>query len=97
MIQSFRDPGTEDVWNGRNTRRARNALPRELWRSAQRKLTLLNHATGPGDLAAVPSLRLKTMRGDRKGQHSIRVDEQYRICFEWTDAGPRSVELVDYH
>ena len=64
---------------------------------AQRKLDQLNQAEILKDLRAPPANRLEALKGDRKGQHSIRINDQYRVCFRWTDAGPEDVEIVDYH
>ena len=64
---------------------------------AQRKLDQLNQAEILKDLRAPPANRLEALKGDRKGQHSIRINDQYRVCFRWTDAGPKDVEIVDYH
>ena len=64
---------------------------------AERRLTLLDNAEELRDLAGLPSNRLEALRGDRTGQHSIRVNRQWRICFRWTDEGPHDVEIVDYH
>ncbi len=97
MIQSFRNPGTEDIYHGRDTRAARRACPASLARLAARKLDQLEAAEVLGDLRIPPGNRLEALRGDRRGQHSIRINEQYRICFRWTDAGPSDVEIVDYH
>ncbi len=66
-------------------------------RQAARRLALLDSAETLGDLAALPSNRLEMLRGDRAGQYSIRINEQWRVCFHWTDEGPCSVEIVDYH
>lgn len=63
----------------------------------ERKLLLLDAATTLQDLASPPSNRLEALKGDRKGQHSVRVNDQYRLCFRWTHSGPEDVELVDYH
>lgn len=97
MIRAFADPGTEDVFNGKNSTAARRACPRSLWRVAYRKLDQLDSAIELVDLHIPPGNRLEEMKGDRKGQHSIRINEKYRICFKWTDAGPEDVEIVDYH
>lgn len=97
MIQSFRDSASEDLFNGRGTKAARKRLPTALVRVCRRKLDLLNAATALGDLRVPPGNRLEALQGDRKGQHSIRINEQYRICFVWTDHGPEHVEVVDYH
>lgn len=97
MIRSFRDPGTRDVWDGKRSKRAMRRCPVDLWRVAQRKLDQLNQATGLLDLAAPPNNRLEALKDDRRGQHSIRINDQYRVCFRWSDLGPEEVEIVDYH
>ena len=96
MIVSFRDKGTEDIFEGEDTKAARRTLPRELHENASRKLDQLNSAVSIRSLS-LPGLHLKGLRGDRKGQHSIRINDQYRICFRWTQQGPDEVEIVDYH
>ena len=97
MIRTFADPGTEDVFDGKNSTAARRACPRSLWKVAYRKLDQLDSAIELVDLRIPPGNRLEILKGDRKGQHSIRINERYRICFKWTDAGPEDVEIVDYH
>lgn len=97
MIQSFADAGTEDVFNGRATRAARRVCPAELLAVARRKLDQLDSVVSLASLRAPPGNRLESLRGARQGQHSIRVNDQYRVCFRWTDAGPADVELTDYH
>jgi proteic killer suppression protein len=97
MIRSFADKATEDLFNGRSTKAARKALPMTLWRVAGRKLDALDQAEGIDDLRVPPGNRLEALKKDRKGQHSIRINDQYRLCFRWTDAGPEEVEVVDYH
>jgi proteic killer suppression protein len=97
VIRSFEDQGTQDVYDGRNSREARRTCPRELWRIARRKLDQLDAATQLDDLRVPPGNRLEPLVGDREGQHSIRIDSQYRIRFVWTDEGPSSVEITDYH
>lgn len=97
MIRSFADEGTEDVFNGRNTKAARRSCPRELWRVAGRKLEQLDSVEHVEELRIPPGNRLEALVGDRKGQFSIRVNERFRICFRWTDEGPTAVEIVDYH
>ena len=97
MIQSFADRGTEDVFNGANTKAARQTCPRNFWRVATRKLDLLDSVEALQDLRAPPGNRLEALKGDRQGQHSIRINAQYRICFVWTEAGPQEVAVVDYH
>ena len=97
MIRSFHDGAAEDLFNGVPSKRARKRLPQQLWAVAQRKLDLLNAAADLGDLRSPPGNRLEALHGDRRGQHSIRINEQYRICFAWTPAGPEQVEVTDYH
>ncbi len=97
MIVSFGNPGTEDVFNGRRTRDANKVCPPVLWRVARRKLDRLDSVLRLSELAVPPGNRLEALRGDRRGQHSIRIDEQFRITFVWTDVGPTTVEIVDYH
>ncbi len=96
-ILSFADEGTEDVFHGRNTAAARRTLPKELWPIAQRKLDMIQSAVDLKDLRIPPGNRLEALKGDRKGQYSIRINEQYRICFRWTPNGAEDVEIVDYH
>ena len=97
MIQSFFDQASEDIFNGKASRLARKRLPQSLWHVAHRKLDQLDSAENLTDLRIPPGNRLELLRGDRVGQHSIRINDQYRICFEWTDHGPDRVEIVDYH
>lgn len=97
MIRSFADKGTEDVFNGRNSQAARRSCPRELWAVADRKLEQLDSVERLEELRIPPGNRLEELVGDRRGQHSIRINERYRICFRWTDEGPSEVEIVDYH
>jgi len=97
MIRSFRDAGTEDLFYGRETKAARRLLPMELRRQASKKFDALDSAAMLDDLRVPPGNRLEALRGDRRGQHSIRINDQYRICFHWTDSGPEDVEVVDYH
>lgn len=97
MIVGFADRGTEDIYDGTNSRKARKTCPKHIWATARRRLSSLDAATSPADLAAVPSHRLEKLRGDRKEQHSIAINMQWRICFRWTDQGPAEVEITDYH
>lgn len=97
MIQSFGDTGTRDIFEGRDSKAARKTCPRELWSVAVRKLDQLNQAHVLDDLRAPPGNRLEALRGKRRGQHSIRINDQYRICFRWTDSGPADVRVIDYH
>jgi proteic killer suppression protein len=97
MIVSFGDKGTEDVFNGRRTRDANRACPAALWRVARRKLDQLDTVSRLQELSVPPGNRLEALRGDRQRLHSIRINQQYRISFVWTDAGPGTVTIVDYH
>lgn len=92
-IKSFKDPATAAALEGK----AGKGFPTNLLRSVQRKLTVLDGAAALEDLRAPPGNRLEALTGDRAGQHSIRVNDQYRICFVWTSEGPEDVEFVDYH
>jgi proteic killer suppression protein len=93
MIVSFRDPETASVWAGRRSRR----LPPDIQAVALRKLRLLNNAKVLNDLRVPPGNRLEALKGGRKGQHSIRINEQWRICFVWSQGHAHEVEIVDYH
>jgi proteic killer suppression protein len=97
MIRSFRNAGTEDIFNGDNTRAARQVCPESLWKVAFRKLDQLDSVGSLAELAVPPGNQLEALTGDRKGQFSIRINRQYRICFVWTEFGPDAVEIVDYH
>ena len=97
MIKSFATVGTQDVFNGRNTKEARQACPRDLWRVAARKLEQLDSVSALEELRIPPGNRLEALSRDRRGQFSIRVNVRYRVCFVWTEEGPDAVELVDYH
>lgn len=97
MIVSFKDRGTEDIFNGENTKAARQACPQALWKTATRKLDQLDSVSTLDELRVPPGNRLEALSGNRKGQYSIRVNDQYRVCFVWTDNGPYQVEIVDYH
>ena len=93
MIQSFYDRLTEAVAQGR----APKGFPPDLFKAARRKLAILDKANSLDDLKAPPSNRLHALKEDRAGQHAIAVNDQFRLCFVWTDAGPERVEFTDYH
>ena len=97
MILSYKNRGTEDIFNGNDTKLARKTCPQSLWKVARRKLDLLDFAASLNDLRSPPRNRLQALKGDRKGQYSIRINDQYRICFVWSDNGVENVEIVDYH
>ena len=93
-IQNFRDERCEAIFNGVSPGRR---FPTDLVRVTRRKLEMLDAAIVLTDLRAPPANRLEQLTGDRAGQHSIRVNDQFRICFRWTPLGPADVEFVDYH
>jgi proteic killer suppression protein len=92
MIQTFRDRDTEALFNGRRIRRFQSVAAQ-----AERRLQILDSATRLADLAGLPSNRLEALFGDRRGQHSIRINDQWRVCFVWREDGAHDVEIVDYH
>ena len=93
MIKSFRDKETEKVFQRTFSRR----LPQDIQRAALRRLNYLHAAQELNDLLAPPANRLEQLSGDRQGQYSIRINDQWRICFEWIDNDAYNVEIVDYH
>lgn len=93
MIRSFKDKLTQSIDDGT----VRKGFPSDLVRRAQQLLTVLNAATSLEDLRSPPGNRLEKLSGDREGQHSIRINKQWRICFVGTEAGPGEVEITDYH
>jgi len=97
MIQNFKTKGTQDIFNGISSREARQTCPNVLWRVVTRKLDQLDSVEMLSELRIPPGNRLEQLSGERKGQNSIRINDQYRICFLWTSSGPDQVEIVDYH
>ncbi|MEA1867330.1 MAG: type II toxin-antitoxin system RelE/ParE family toxin [Thermodesulfobacteriota bacterium] len=97
MIQSFRNKGTEDIFNGKNTKNARKICPRSLWKIASRKLDQIDSVQFLEELRIPPGNNLEALSGDRIGENSIRINDQYRICFKWATNGPYQVEITDYH
>jgi proteic killer suppression protein len=93
MIQSFRDSETERVWRGERSRK----LPGDIQQVARRKLRMLNNARTVEDLRIPPGNRLERLKGGRSGQHSIRINAQWRICFIWGNGHAAEVEIADYH
>jgi toxin HigB-1 len=93
MIRSFADRDAEGLFHGRFARR----LAHDVQRVAQRKLGQIHQAKELRDLAAPPGNRLEALRGDREGQHSIRINDQWRTCFVWNEGDAERVEIVDYH
>jgi proteic killer suppression protein len=93
MIKTFKDRETQGIWEGRRSRR----LPNNIQAVARRKLRMLNNARTLDDLRIPPANRLEALKGKRKGQHSIRINDQWRICFAWSNGEASDVEIVDYH
>lgn len=92
VIRSFADKDTESLFGDKRVKRLSG-----IERIARRKLLFLHRAVGLDDLRSPPGNRLEALRGNREGQHSIRINDQWRICFRWSDAGAQNVEIVDYH
>jgi proteic killer suppression protein len=97
MIASFKNQATEDIFNGVNSKIARKICPQIIWRIASRKLDQLDSVESLEELKIPPGNRLESLSGDRDSEFSIRINEQYRICFVWGELGPSEVEIVDYH
>ena len=97
MIYSFHDRGTEDIFNHRDSAQARRTWPALVWTVARRKLDMLNAAVSLTSLRVPPANALEALKGKRSGQHSIRINDQFRVCFVWTTDGPADVAIVDYH
>lgn len=97
MIRSFATQATEDIFNGRSTKAARRTCPQSLWSIAGRKLDQIDSVEEPGELRIPPGNCLEQLSGSRRGQFSIRINDQYRVCFRWTETGPADVAIVDYH
>jgi proteic killer suppression protein len=93
MIAGFRDPEAATIWRGERSRR----LPSDIQTVALRKLRLLNNAKRLDDVRVPPGNRLEALKGERRGQHAIRINDQWRICFVWKDGHVHEVEIVDYH
>lgn len=96
MIRTFKNQGTEDIFNGKSTKDARQICPVSVWRQASRKLDMIDSASNVNDLRSPPGNHLEKLKGNRSGQYSIRINEQYRICFTWLNE-PREVEITNYH
>ncbi|MDJ0718836.1 MAG: type II toxin-antitoxin system RelE/ParE family toxin [Prochloraceae cyanobacterium] len=104
MIRTFKNQGTEDIFNGKDTKDARSTCPQDIWKVAIRKLDILDSALVLQDLLVPPANRLEALKGNREGQYSIRINDRYRICFYWVELGTEiiergaeNVEIVDYH
>jgi proteic killer suppression protein len=97
MILSFRDKASEDLFNGEGSKQARKSCPQSIWNIVRRKLDQLDSVTVLDELKIPPGNRLELLKGLRAGEYSIRINQKYRICFIWSDAGPVDVEVTDYH
>ena len=93
MIQSFQDKEADRVWRGEVSKK----LPRSIQDAARRKLRMLNNAQTIEDLRLPPANRLEALKGDRRGEHNIRINQQWRVCFRWKDGHAHDVAIVDYH
>ena len=93
MIRGFKDETAKAVFDGENPK----GFPSDILKAARRKLRYLNAATQLEDLRAPPGNGLEALKGNRAGQHSIRINDQFRVCFKWTPEGPAEVEITDYH
>ena len=93
----FKNQGTKDIFNGKSSKDARKSCPQNLWQIATRKLDQLDSIKFLKELRIPPGYKLETLSKNRKGQYSIRINDQYRICFEWEKLGPEKVGIVDYH
>jgi len=97
MIVSFKNQATEDIFNGKNTKKDRKLCPQSLWSISARKLDQLDSVVKLDELKVPPGNRLEGLSGKRKDEYSIRINDQYRICFKWSEAGLFDVEITDYH
>lgn len=97
VIGSFADQGTEDVFDGVSSKDARATCPMDLWAVARRKLTQINRVRDLAELAIPPGNRLEHLKGNRADQYSIRINDQYRVCFRWKEGTAYEVEITDYH
>lgn len=97
MIKRFKNKGTEDIFNGKNSKEARKTCPKSLWKIATRKLDQLDSVSTIEELRVPPGNMLESLDDDRQDEYSIRINRQYRICFKWSEIGPDLVEITDYH
>jgi proteic killer suppression protein len=97
MIQSFRNKGTEDIFNGKNTKNSRKTCLQSLWKIASRKQDQIDSVQFLEKLRIPPGNNLEALSRDRIGENSIRINDQYRICFKWPTNGPYQLEITDYH
>jgi proteic killer suppression protein len=97
MIKSFKNTGTEDVFDGTASKAARKCCPQSIWPVARRKLDQINRVQEITELQIPPENRLEQLKGDRENQYSIRINQQYRICFIWEEGQAYELEVTDYH
>jgi len=95
MIQSFKNKATEDIFNGLSSKIARKICPKNLWKIAARKLDQVDSVLSLDELRIPPGNRLEALTRNRLGQYSVRINDQYRICFKWSETGPIEVEITD--
>jgi toxin HigB-1 len=97
VIISFRNRGTEDIFHRVDSREARSVCPLSVWSVARRKLEQLDQARSVGDLKQPYGNRLELLKKERAGQFAVRINDRYRVCFWWTEAGAEDAEITDYH
>ena len=97
MIKTFKNAGTEDVFDGTASKAARKCCPQSIWTVARRKLDQINRVQEVTELQIPPGNRLERLKGDREHQYSIRINQQYRICFIWKEGQAYDLEITDYH
>lgn len=97
MIQSFKDTGTKDIFDGLASKNARKSCPQSIWSIARRKMDQINRVQDVSELKVPPGNYLERLKKDREGQFSIRINQQYRICFNWKEGHAYDVEITDYH
>ncbi|EIM65089.1 type II toxin-antitoxin system RelE/ParE family toxin [Desulfobacter postgatei] len=97
MIRSFKNKGSEDIFDGISSKAARKICPQSIWPSATRKLDQINRVQDVTELQIPPGNRLEQLKGDRENQFSIRINQQYRVCFIWEEGHAYDVEITDYH
>jgi proteic killer suppression protein len=97
MIKSFKTTGTEDIFDGLDSKAARKCCPKSIWLVARRKLDQINRVRELSELNVPPGNHLERLKGDRENQHSIRINQQYRICFNWEEGHAYEIEITDYH
>ena len=97
MIKTFKSSGTEDIFDGVASQTARRCCPQSIWPVARRKLDQINRVRAVNELKVPPGNRLERLKGDRQNQYSIRINQQYRICFTWEEGHAYEIEITDYH